>query len=119
MQFSQLSNGPQPSRSHWSQELDLQQEVLSPQLITHQPHRPITFQSMVSQSVIEKSKEMTHLMETDEDLCPTDIVKVSNQDEEADLKVSSGSEIMDQEVKITTDDFTGEGQYERNNSRRY
>jgi hypothetical protein len=44
---------------------------------------------------------------------------VSNQDEEADLKVSSGSEIMDQEVKITTDDFTGEGQYERNNSRRY
>jgi hypothetical protein len=46
------------------------------QQITHQPHQPITLQSMISLFVIEKSKEMAHLMESDGDLCPTDMVKV-------------------------------------------
>jgi hypothetical protein len=76
LQFSQLATWPQPSGSHWSQELALQQEALSPQQITHQPHQPITLQSMISLFVIEKSKEMAHLMESDGDLCPTDMVKV-------------------------------------------
>jgi hypothetical protein len=80
---------------------------------------------MVNQSVIEKSKELVHPMETDGDLCPTDMVKVGNQDKEIDLKLSSswvtnGSEVTNHKAHIPVDGIKGEGHYGRNlNSREH
>jgi hypothetical protein len=44
---------------------------------------------MTNQSVLAKSQGFADSTEADEDLCPTNIVKVSNQDEEAESKLSS------------------------------